>query len=534
MTAVSRWVRYPIAATTYISTTNVGTPGVSKGTANTSDSFTIPGSSANQLKVNIDGAGSPAPYQLTLSSGTTLDPRFVARDIQRKLQAYSSVNNGFKHCQVSFINEGSSSGYGQFVIKSGTSGVTSAVTVTDGDSTVLTTLGMNSLSEVAGNAYHKGTSTANSAYAGTVTTSGTYQGAFDDAYRVVASSALLLGTPAFGGGNTYGVANAGACSVGGDWNYDNDNTYVITIDTTNGSTMGGGTGNVPTFTVAMSAGSGDTVATAQELLFANTWYTIGVRGLRIKLTDYPFGSGDTITVACTAATVVDGSNPTGAIAVAKVVWDSWRGDNATAASLTSATPIDIGTKGVTMAWTAGTLTAKDEWKVYCRAPHPEAYGVTSMDYGNVTVTTNSAVKCHQFEIMSGAVDMSSVKFSLQSHGSFSHHGGGDNDTYFHFGTAGAGTRGDGGGGAGTGPEWPGAAVTASDISQDKTGGSTGAPTSLYSAKTNLSVVASADSAEDIGNENLVSDFVFTAIQLGASETGSNSTVNYRLYYDYSS
>lgn len=485
------------------------------------------------MKVNIDGAGAPAPYQLTLTSGTSLDPRFVARDIQRKLQAYSSVNNGFKYAQVEFVNRGTN-GYGQFVIKSGTTGGSSAVTVTDGDSTVLTTLGMNTLSETTGNAYHKGTTTSNSAYAGTVTVSGTYQGIFDDYYRVVATSDLVYGTPAFGGGNTYGVSNAGACSVGGDWNYDSDNTYVITIDTTNGSTMGGGTGNVPTFTVTMSTGSGDTVGTAQELLFADTWYVIGTRGLRIKLTDYPFGNGDTITIACTAATVVDGASSTGSVGVAKVVWDSDRGDNATAASVTSATPIDIGTKGVTMAWTAGTLTAKDEWKIYCRAPIPEAYGVTSMDYGNVTVTTNSPVKCHQFEIMSGAVSMSSVKFSLQSHGSFSHHSAGDSDTYFHFGTVGAGQRGDGSGGAGTGPEWPGSAVTATDISQDKTGGSTGAPTSLYSSKNNLSVVASADDAEAIGNENLVSDLVFTSIQLGASETGSNSTINYRLYYDYTS
>jgi hypothetical protein len=216
------------------------------------------------------------------------------------------------------------------------------------------------------------------------------------------------------------------------------------------------------------------------------------------------------------------------------VWTSLRGDNATASSTTSASPVDIGTKGLTVAWSAGTLTAADEWRVFCGAPITEAYGVTSMDYGNVTVTTNSAVKVHQFEIMSGAVTMSSVKFSLQSAGSFSHHDAGDSDTYFHFGTVGAGNRGDGSGGAGTGPEWPGTTITASDISQNKTGGSTGAPTSLYASKNNLSVVASADSAETVGNEGLVSDLVFTSIQLGANETGANSTINHRLYFDYTS
>lgn len=528
MAAVSRWVRYPVSAATYVSAANVGITGISRGTANTADSFTIPGSSANQMKVDIDSAGASAPYQITLTSGTGLDPRFVAKDIQRKLQAYSSVNDGFKHCQVEFSNYSSSNGYGQFVIRSGTTGGSSAVAVTAGASSVLATLGMNTLSETTGNAYHKGTTTSNSAYAGTVTASGSYQGAFDDTYLVVISNDLTIGTPAVTGSYT------GTCSVGGDWNYDSNNTYVLTIDTTNGSVMGGGTGNVPTFTVTMSTGSGDTVATAQELLLADTWYDVGVRGLRVKFTDHPFGNGDTITIACTAATTVDGSNGTGPVATAKAVWTSLRGDSATAASTTSSTPIDIGTKGVTLAWTAGTLAAKDEWRIFCRAPHPEAYGVTSMDYGNVTVTTDSAVKCHQFEIISGAVSMSSVKFSLQSHGSFSHHDAGNADTEFHYGVVGAGNRGDGSGGAGTGPEWPATAVTASDISANKTGGSTGSPTSLWASKADLAVVSSASSAEEVGNEGLVSDFVFTVIKLGSDETGANSTINYRCYFDYTS
>ena len=533
MAATSRWVRYPISASSYASAALAGLNGSSRGTSNSSDSFTIPGSSNNQLKVEIDNSGAPAPYQITLSSGTNLDPRFVARDIQRKIQAYGSVNNGYKYAQVEFDNYSSANGYGHFRILSGTTGATSEVNVTAGDSSVLTTLGMNTLSETVGSTYHRGTSTANSAYAGTVTVTGTYTGAFDDEYSVIISNSQLIGSVAYGGGNTFGVANAGVASVTGDWNFDSDNTYIVTVSTTNGSTMGGGTGNVPTFTVTMSLGSGDTVATAQELLFPEVWYNIGTRGLRMKFTDYPFGNGDTFTVACSAATTVDGSNPTGPVGTAKFVSRSKLGDT-TAATLTNTTPANLGTKGLTIAWTSGTLEAKDQWRIFCRAPHPEAYGVTSMDYGNVTVTTNSPVKVHQFEIVSGATSMSSVKFSLQNKGTFQHHNAGDSDTFFRFGTVGAGHRGDGAGGAGTGPEWPASAVLATDISQNKTGGATGAPTMLYSSKLNLSVVSSADDAEVIGNTGLVSDYIFTCIKLGANEVGSNSSINMRLFFDYSS
>jgi hypothetical protein len=544
MSAISRWVRFPISASTYIMDAQYGTPGVSRGTGNTADSFTIAGSANNQLKVSMDGEGTT--YQVTLTSGASLDPRFVAKDIQRKIQALAGTvaalyEDGYKYCQAEFTNmdnfTGAQAGLGQFYVRSGTTGTASQVTITDGDSSVLTLLGLNNANrtETAGTVYHRGTTTQNSASwrPGTITMSGTYQGAFDDIYTVITSATLTLpATGTAGGGNTFGVANAGVCYVTGDWNYDSNTTYTITIDTTNGSTMGGGTGNVPTFVVNSS--STDDIVNAQELLYPNTYYALTTRGVYAKFTDYPFGNGDTFTIAAVKPVTVDGASATGAVGVAKVVWTSLRGDNATVAKATAETLTSIGTKGLSMAWAAGTLTARDEWRVFCRSPTPEAYGVTSMDYGNVTVTTNSAVKCHQFEIQSGAVTMTSVKFSLQNHGTFSHHDAGNDDTEFHFGTVGAGARGDGTGGAGTGPEWPSTAVTASDISVDKTGGNTGAPTSLYAAKDNLSVVASADSAEAIGNVGLVSDFVFTAIQLGSSETGANSTVNMRLYFDYSS
>jgi hypothetical protein len=178
------------------------------------------------------------------------------------------------------------------------------------------------------------------------------------------------------------------------------------------------------------------------------------------------------------------------------------------------------------------LQVRDVWRVVTRSPLPEAYSVTNINYGNVTVTTYSPVKAHVFEIMSGAVDMSSVKFSLQSHGTFSHHDQGDADSLFAFGTVGCGNPGDYSGVAGTGVEWK-SGIASADLTADKVGGNVGAPTYLYAVNDNLAVVSSADNAENVGSSQLVSDFIFTAIKLGANESGANSNINYRLYFDFS-
>lgn len=535
MAATSRWVRYPVSATTGFLNAQEGTRGLQRGTANTSDSFTIPASANNQMKVNVDGAPGPAPYQITLTSGTSLDPRFVARDIQRKIQAAGAgVNDGFDYCQVEFSNWKSSNGDGQFVVRSGSTGASSSVAITAGDSDVLSTLGMNTLATEAGTNDHIGTSTdaVDAAYTGSVTVSGTYRGAFDDIYQVVIAPDQLIAAATNGGGNTYGVSNAGVATAGGFWNGDSNETYTVTVDTTNGSTMGGGSGNVPTFTVTST--QSDDVATAQDILYPDEPYYIGTRGLTLSWSDAPFGDGDTFQIVCTVPTTVDGSNATGAVGTAEYVWRSLLGDDSAIGSstVTSTGGTALGKKGLTISWTdSGVLTPRDAWKVVCKGPTPEAYGVTSMSYGNVTVTTESPVRAHQFEIVSGAVDMSSVKFSLQSHGTFSHHDAGDNDTLFRFGTAGFGKPGDGVSLANDGPEWT-TNVTASDMATAKTSGNTGAPVHLDSTVTDLAVVSSADNAEDVGNRSLVSDFIWTNIKLGAQESGANSTINYRLYFDF--
>ncbi len=534
MAAVSRWVRYPIAGTTGYASVQIGTRGLQRGTAATSDSFTVPGSANNQMKVNVDGAGSPAPYQITLTSGTSLDPRFVARDIQRKIQtAGAGINDGFEHCQVEYNNYKSSNGFGQFVIRSGSSGASSSVSITAGDSSVLSILGLNSLATEGGTDDHLGTSTdaVNAAYTGTATVSGTYRGAFDDMYQAVIGPDQLIASATNGGGNTYGVANAGVATAGGFWNGDADETYTVTISTTNGQTVGGGTGNVPTFTVTST--QSDDIATPQEILYSDEPYYLGTRGLTLSWLDAPFGDGDTFGIICVKPTTVDGSNATGAVATAEYHYRSFLGDASTSSTVTAAgAGTALGRKGLTLAFSdSGVFTPRDEFKVICRGPVPEAYGVINMVYGNVTVTTESPLKVHQFEIVSGAVDMSSVKFSLQSHGTFSHHDAGDSDTYFRYGTAGFGNPGDGTSNPNEGPEWT-TSVVAADLATAKTSGNTGAPIHLDSTITDLAVVSSADNAEDVGNRSLGSDFIWTNIRLGAQESGANSSINYRLYFDY--
>ena len=72
-------------------------------------------------------------------------------------------------------------------------------------------------------------------------------------------------------------------------------------------------------------------------------------------------------------------------------------------------------------------------------------------------------------------------------------------------------------------------MTASDISSDVP------PSYLYATKEGLAVVADADSSEAIGTSTqggMVADPIWLNIKLGASEVGANSTINYRIYFDY--
>ena len=521
MAAITRWCQYPLTAEGSAGDGRglggVGMRGYSIGTASVGDSFTI-GPTTNRLHLSIDGDSGP---YITLYSGTDLDPRFVARDITEKMHNLAKVDERWDNAICKWENH---SAYGnRFKIYSGTLQVASTVTVASGSNNVGDILGWATKSEVGGTT--ENSTGSNNTFDGTISISGTYYGFFDEVYKIVITndnvSTRGIGTP------TKNIVYDGVFTTGGVYNYTADTTYTITIDVTNGTTMGQGTGNVPIMTWTAAA-SADNSSANTELLYPDTWYNVGTRGLMVKFTDAVFANGNW-TVACSEPDYTDGTNVTGAPGTAYMAYSSDRGDMS-GATLTPASGTwgDLGARGLSITITptgpGDDLGIRDEFLVICSAPKPSAYNITSLNYGNVTVSTESDVKTVMFEIESGAIQMSTVKFGLQNHGNFSHHNAGNSDTSFRFGTVGPDNV------AGTGQtnaiEWY-PDITAADIDNDTP------PSYLYATEDDLSVVSTADASEAVGNTALVSDPMWLNIRLGSSETGANSAINYRLFFDYS-
>jgi hypothetical protein len=289
--------------------------------------------------------------------------------------------------------------------------------------------------------------------------------------------------------------------------------------------MGAGTGNVPTMSWS-STGSDDST-TPTELLYVDHWYMIGSHGLMVKFSDAVFNTVDPAwTVECYRPDYVQGTNASAAAGTAEYIYSSNRNDYSSAPITTSTgTWTQLGSRGLSIKFNGTTsLSAGEEFRVICRAPQPMSYNISNLNYGNVTVSAESPVKCVSFEVESGAVELSTLKFGLNSHGSFSHHNAGNNDTKFRFGTVGVGNK------SGTSPNtgiewWPN--VLATDIDSDT------APSYLYSTKENLSVVSTADDSQTIGNNGLFGDPIFLNIKLGSGEAGSNSNILFRAFFDYS-
>ncbi len=543
MVAVSRFVEFSVTSTTFATGSSTeavaqGTRGFSRGTSLGAgdDSFTITLNSNDQLAVNINSVG---PETITLASGTDLDPRFVARDIAFKLHS-ANADDAFKFAQCDWSNGTSvttnpgPNAENAFIIYSGklaNNGGNNDVNVTDpgGGRDARSTLGWSTLDERAGVDF---ATDFGSGYTGVAAVSGSFGGQFDDFYTALISDGELVANAVADGGNTYtGTATTDGMYIGAA-----DDTYTVTIDTTNGSTMGAGSTNVPTFQVTDAPG-GDDNSSAIELLYPDHLYEVGDLGVRIKFSDAVFGNGDIFTINAFTAS---GTGYPKAVAAAKYIFSSTRGDSSKVLGIGATTTQVVGTQlgsvGVTLQWSdSGVLDLGERFNVTCRGPQPTDSNVTQLNFGNVTVSTNSPVKVVWFELISGAVSMSTVKFSLQSDGSFAHHDQGDTDTEFHYGTSGADNDAPGGGPTsnsqvefavdsnGVG------AILATDIDSDSP------PSNLFATKADLAVVNSADNAETVGNFQgaVVSDFMFLAVKLGANETGANSTINYRMFFDFS-
>lgn len=537
MSAVTRWVEYYIDSVGEASTVDdsvdegIGFRGYSQADGATNkDTFSI-GAGNNRLYVDIDGDTTDS--FIILASGTELDPRFVARDITEKLHGLEKTGEhatAYDFATCTWHNN-------RLRLYSGTLGANSSVAVVSGTQTAHLELGWGVPNAVGGSNNNLGRqsmgTTVNGYNSGAsgLTVSGTYNGFFDEEYKVVISNNWATQAAVKGGTNSY----TGTMTVGGCWNYvPNDITYTLYIDADPpaGKTMGGGTGEVPILTWT-STGNVDNSPGDVELLYPNYWYKIGVYGLMVKFSDAVFntctGANYAWTITCERHQYAVGTSTNASPGTAQYVSGSNRGDDTTTpitAEYDSWTP--LGSRGMFIKFSQNMpFTAGDEWNVVCKGPAPKSYDITNLNYGNVTVSTEAPVKAVIFEIMSGAIEMSTVKFGLQSHGSFTHHNDGVGDTYFRFGTVGPGVP--GGSSPTDGLEWRQNVIPA-DIDSDIK------PSFLSATKGNLSVVSDADDSENIGASSymgMVADPIFLNIKLGASEVGANSTINYRIFFDYS-
>lgn len=514
MPATSRWVLFDANADTLISTeTNesingTGTYGYVEGSNVVSGIVDIVGGVADQLKVSINGGS----YQeVTLTSGTSLDARMVAREMEFKLKQL--MDSDFDAVSVDYLNN-------KFRIRGSSLGNTSTVAVNNGTNDCLHLLGMAASQggALTVNTVNGLASSNNAAYTGQVTASGVYKGQFSDIYTVMIGSVHPVADIVASGANTY----AGSAVSAGDWNQAAAETYTITVSTVNGSVMNNGAGNVPTFTVTST--QGDNVATPTELLYSDYWYNIGTKGVRAKFTDAPFGNNDIFSIVCTPIAEAAPSQTAAAVGSARYVWSSLKEGKSSSATVTQVTGTAVGGKGVTIAFSdSGVLTRRDSFRIICSGPQPTTLGVTTLNFGGVTVSTYSPTKVVWFELISGATVLSDTKFGLNSHGTAQHHNQGSADTKFAFGTAGNGNP------ASDGTEWKKGIVGSTDLASDVP------PSYLFATEDNMPVVATADASISMGvaEGQLVSDFIYLAIKLGALESGANPSIVWRMFYDYS-
>lgn len=531
MASVTRWIQYdPSSVGVADEGKNAGgrgTRGYSIGAASVGDTFTV-GPTTNKLDIDMDGDNGV----ITLYSGTNLDPRFIARDITEKMRNLGKADLSWDNavCKWEAAYGAVDTSYGnRFKIYSGALGATSSVVVNSGTDTAHVVLGWGTKVEAGGTANHSQGSYGN--FDGDLTVSGTYLGFMDETYKIVITTdnGAIRGidTATKGGSNTYD----GTLTTGGAFNNSvgSDVTYTLAIDVTNGATAGAGTGNVPNLSWTSSP-TGDDSVTDVEILYANHWYNIGTKGLMVKFTDAVFNTVATAwTIPCYGPDYASGSNASSPVGIAEYSWASDRGDSGSSTvTTTSGGYTALGSRGLLVQFNpadgADYLEAGNEFYVICSGPKPSGYNITSLNYGNVTVSTESDVKCVQFEIESGAIEMSTVKFGLQSHGTFSHHSAGNDDTFFRYGTVGPDNTASSG--TSTSIEWwP--TIAATDIDNDTP------PNYLHATKANMQEVSTADNSEAVGSVGLASDPIYLNIRLGTAETGANSSVNNRLYFDYS-
>lgn len=514
MAATSRWVLFDSEAETVSSietnqtVSGTGTAGYVEGSTEVPGIVTITQGSADQLQVSVNGG----PYeQITLPPGEDLDARTVARNITFKLKQL--IGSEWDTISCDFINN-------RFRITSGLLGTGSSVAVDNGTNDCLHLLGMAaSQGGVLTVTSANGQATQNNAsYTGQSALGGEYKGQVDDVYTVMIGTEHPVDDVVPGSGNIY----TGVATSAGDWNESSNESYTVTVDTTNGATLNNGSGNCPTITWTSSQGDNSVVPV--EILYSDYWYNIGVKGLRIKFNDLPFGDDDYFTIQCTAIQEAAASQTSAPVGTAQFVVSSLKRGKVPGVFTTSTVGEAVGGQGITLAFSAsGNLTRRDEFRVISSGPQPTTLGTTNLDYGSVTVSTYSPTRVVWFELVSGAVVLSSTRFGLHSNGTFQHHYAGNEGTKFGLGISGLASPGS------DGTEWKKGVLGSIDLT------SSTPPAYLAATEDNLEVVVSAEDSEGVGvvPGDMVSDFLYLAIKLDANEIGVNSAIVYRMYFDYS-
>ena len=178
MAAVTRWTEYLTSATGYMADAyQEGSRAYKDGTliSGSADSFTIT-SANNKLNVTIDGDA----FEITLASGSALDPRFVAKDITEKIHEYA-VDEKYQtaQCEWRVLTAKNSHGFRIW----GSIGSGKSVSVNTTANSAHTTLGF----VLGGGTSGSANNFVNFSYLGSYDTlsSGTLEGFWDETYYIM-------------------------------------------------------------------------------------------------------------------------------------------------------------------------------------------------------------------------------------------------------------------------------------------------------------------------------------------------------------
>jgi hypothetical protein len=472
-----------------------------------------------------DGLASTSKI-FTIASGVSLDPRVLARDLTDRMHRDHPVNNPiWTNANCRWWENG-------FQINAGICGHNASVRVDYTANSAATALGFthgvaaygsdNDRLENGGVA--AGNKTTNT-WSGVISTSGTsFAGAWDEwtAVAVNSDGGANQGTAAIltHASGTY----PGTVTLGGIYNYSDDTIYHVDVSVSgSASYMNGVKDAVPLMTWYGTGGDTTMSGSAIQLLYPDQPYPLGNKGLWIKFNNAPFSyPGDSWTIS--ASGILDGNNYQWGSVMRKIIWSSHKGDVEWTQQSTATfnNYFAIGRGGVYVAANQDYNVAPgDAIRVRVPGPVPYTYDSTSINLGNITVTTASRVFCVRFDLTGGAIELTNVKYSLLNNGGMGYHDG--VNTSFPFGTVGRGNK-----ASATLYDvewWDG--ITVQDLIPPK-------PSYLYDIDANLTVVSTADDSKNIGIDPfdaLISDYIFCAIRLGADESGQKTAV-YRCYFDY--